>query len=707
MVAAEPGILLSDILDRIEGVTNGTVFGLIARKKVYVDLRVAWLGEPERVRIYRDKTTASFFERLSEAQVKDDNITPRVTDLVPDSPLLFNNARLKIIFVGRTDITLRREDGGHVHFSNTDFEQFMRDGRVTGFMMRPEIQRISNVYEIAKRIETEEEMAETLRRLDIVRRRRAGEKLTGKVGVTDRTMRNWQKSYDLAEAEHGNGALGLVPQHGKKGNRKERFGERLKSFVLEAIQTEFVNVRKKTKTLIFGAFVNLCERNGIPKPPTYKTFIKVIKKLRNAAMVKETDGSKIAYQIEEFLERSDPDMPIHGDRPWEYVHIDHTELDLELLHSETFKNMGKAWVTLMIDACSRRVLAYYLTFDPPSYRSLLGVMRECVQRNGRLPECVIVDQGKDLKSIYFEKLLARYKCSKIERPPSKPRFGSIIERSNDTTNKQLIHNLLGNTKIMKNARQVTKEVNPKNLAVWNLPMLDEKLASYFYEEYDNRQHSALGMSPREAYEARMKRFDMPKPEIKYDDNFIKETLPRPRKGTAQIAPQRGIKVNGHWYSCDKFRNPELHKTRVQVRYDPFNMAIVYAQVGKVWEVCLAPLRLYSLLKNRSEREMKLIFEEERQKYRAYGRIFNERAKEMALKQASVEANEKVEEQRKRDDELRKTAKSRGNCHSAVSQLSQPVADHKPQDGTQQEEKDQTSKRCAQPRVFGSAKRAAS
>ena len=72
--------------------------------------------------------------------------------------------------------------------------------------------------------------------------------------------------------------------------------------------------------------------------------------------------------------------PRHGSRPFEIVHIDHTELDIEVCSSSTGELLGKPWVTFMMDAYSRRLLAVYLTFDPPSYRSVMMVLRICVQR---------------------------------------------------------------------------------------------------------------------------------------------------------------------------------------------------------------------------------------------------------------------------------------------------------------------------------------
>ena len=64
-----------------------------------------------------------------------------------------------------------------------------------------------------------------------------------------------------------------------------------------------------------------------------------------------------------------------------------------------------------------------------------------------------------------------------------------------TTNTQFVYNLLGNTQIMRNVRQVTKSVNPKELAVWPLSPFVEQLCRYLYEIYDTNIHPALGESP--------------------------------------------------------------------------------------------------------------------------------------------------------------------------------------------------------------------
>lgn len=184
-------------------------------------------------------------------------------------------------------------------------------------------------------------------------------------------------------------------------------------------------------------------------------------------------GHRAAYQHGPFHLELDLKTPRHGDRPFEICHVDHTLLDIELTDTSGKHALGRPWLTLMMDAFSRRVVAAHVDFEEPSYRSCMMVLRECVRRHNRLPQCLVVDGGPEFRSTYFEALLARYECTKKTRPPAKARFGSVVERMFGTANTQFVYNLLGNTQITRNVRQVTKSVDPKRLAVWPLaPFVD-------------------------------------------------------------------------------------------------------------------------------------------------------------------------------------------------------------------------------------------
>jgi len=229
------------------------------------------------------------------------------------------------------------------------------------------------------------------------------------------------------------------------------------------------------------------------------------------------------------------------------------------------------------------------------------VLRECVRRYERLPQILVVDGGKEFDSIYFETLLARCEVTKKTRPPAKARFGSTCERLFGTANKQLLHNLLGNTQAARSPRLMTKPVDPRTHAAWTFRQLQEVLTEYAYEVYDTLDHPALGQSPREAFEGAVAQTgNRAHRRIAYDRDFLIFTLPTTRKGMAAIVPGRGMKINHIYYWSEHFRNPAWDAQPVPVRYDPFDIGTAYAFVDRQWVECHS--EYYPVLHGHSERE---------------------------------------------------------------------------------------------------------
>lgn len=335
----------------------------------------------------------------------------------------------------------------------------------------------------------------------------------------------------------------------------------------------------------------------------------------------------------------------------------------------TGRNLGRPWLTLLIDAYSRRIMSVYLTFDPPSYRSCMMALRSCVQRFGRFPQAVVVDGGKEFHSIYFDTLLARYHCIKKTRPGGKPRFGSVIERLFGTTNTEFVYNLLGNTQASKQPRQLTKAVDPKQLAVWTLADLYTYLSEWAYSVYDNLEHDSLGTTPLQVYTDTLERTgEREHRHIAYNEDFLMATRPSTPKGTALIQPGAGIKVNYLYYWNDAFRNPGVEKTKVPVRYDPFDMGVAYAYLEGRWVKCIS--QYYSTFVGRTEREVLLAAEEIRQKDKRNSVSTNISAKRLADFIASAQEHETLLLQRLRDLEAKSVLENLTSHLDEVSSLTQ-------------------------------------
>jgi len=322
-------------------------------------------------------------------------------------------------------------------------------------------------------------------------------------------------------------------------------------------------------------------------------------------------------------------------------------------------------VTFLTDAFSRRLLAVYLTFDPPSYRSCMMTLRECVSRYGRLPQTLIVDGGPDFRSTYFETLVTYYGCEKKTRPGAKPRYGSVIERLFGTANTQFVHNLTGNTQIMKQVRQVTKSIAPREQAVWTLGDLYAYLCIWAYEVYDQQIHPALGMSPREAFTMGIARGGA-REHLKalYDDDFRYVSLASTRKKTAQIKRGRGVKINYVYYHAKAFDAREVENKQVPVRYDPFDLGTAYAYVQGRW--VQARSEHYLQLRGHTERELQLASAELHKQHRNHSRDAAITAKRLADFLVDLESHETILKQHWHDAEARDVFAQMEDSYARVS-----------------------------------------
>jgi len=416
------------------------------------------------------------------------------------------------------------------------------------------------------------------------------------------------------------------------------------------LEKDYETLKQKTQYASWRTLRLACERQGVVSP-SFKTFSIAVRQRPGFEQTLKRKGSRAAYQLDPFYWELEQSTPRHGDRPFEIVHIDHTQMDVWSVCAQTGRPLGRPWLTLMTDAFSRRILSIYMTFDPPSYRSCMMVLRECVRRHSRFPQTIVVDGGREFQSGYFESLLARYECTKKCRPPAKARFGSTCERLFGTTNKQLIHNLQGNTQISRQVRQVTKGIDPESQAIWPLKELHQRLVEYAYEIYDTIDHPALGQSPRAAMDDGFLRSGMRLHRIvPYNQEFHIFTLPTTRRGTAQVCLGRGVKIHYLYYWCEAFRDPSVENTKVAVRYDPFDAGTAYAFVNNQWAECHS--EYYTKFQSHSERELQLVTEELHRRRKNHSGQACITAKKLAEFLESVENDEKILAQRLSDLETR-------------------------------------------------------
>ncbi|WP_241747216.1 TnsA endonuclease N-terminal domain-containing protein [Lysinibacillus sphaericus] len=643
LIAEKPGISLERLLNMNLDFSADDIYHLLAQNEIYADIKETLITDFDKFSIYLNKESANAFYNMANANVKD-TLNISALNIYPLQPLLWSAEPCTILSISESSISIMNGEQ-EVKIPHVLFEKLYQEGTIKPLNdTNNESTTSEKVIDIILSA-SPKSLEEANRKYCVLQNHWNGISLE-ELKVSPRTFRDWVKKYKDAQSQFGNGFVGLLNKRNNQGNRERKLSPEIIELMDEYIKEKYENPRSSNLNSIYKRFYKECIDRGWT-PPSNVTFWQASKKRSIHVQTEKRKGPKAAYDTEKFYFEIQTTTPRHGDFPYQICHLDHTELDIELICSDTHENLGRPWLSLLIDAYSRRVLAFYLTFDPPSYRSCMMVLRECVKRNSRLPKMLVVDGGKEFHSVYFDTLLAKYNVTKAQRPGAKPKFGSVCERMFGTTNTEFIHNLLGNTQIMKKVREVTKKFNPKHNAIWTFESLHEMMDEWCYQIYDQQIHLTLGTSPRNFYENRL--YKTGKREhtfIRYDELFEIMTLPSTSKQKAKIQPGRGVRINNIYYWGDMLDHPELEGQSVFVRYDPFDMSTAYAYVNKYW----IKLRSenFMLFENRTEKEIQMATIELRKRMKNAGKAVEITGKIIANFLDSAESKEVLQIQHLKD-----------------------------------------------------------
>ena len=565
-LAQEAVLYLAELYEKAE-CRPDDVFKLIADGLLIADFDGASLAEPNRFRVFRDHAVRDF-ENARHAKPAREPVSG-VFDLQVGQRLKYNHVPYTVSLVGQHQVVLTDEKGSPIE---------VMIGTLSALAGNL-VQETKNEADIQPSAESLSDFTEDELRTAITRQCGISTKM-----LPGRTLRRLLKKVTLARAAGTDELVALIPRTRDRGNRSSRLTLEQNNLIDQVIREEHLSSRSPNKRSCYRKLLDLAAQKGI-KAPSYPTLINRIKALPQSVSDRARQGKRVAYQNADFITVLYAETPIHGSRPFQYVHMDHTQLDIELVCSRTGKNLGRPWLSLAIDAFTRRILGFYLSFDPPSYRSNMMLLRDIVRRHHRLPQMIVVDNGADFRCENFELFAKLMGIHLRYRPAGQPRFGAVLERLFGSLHSEYIHNLAGNTKATKVIRQTTGKFLPSRLAEWHLEALFYGIQYWAMEYYDQHDHPALDLTPREAFARGMAQSGERNHRIvTLSKDFMILTCPFvDRRGSRKVDRQRGIKVNDrYYYWCPEFKDPKIAGQRVPVRYDPWDASTVYVQINKRW-----------------------------------------------------------------------------------------------------------------------------
>lgn len=179
--------------------------------------------------------------------------------------------------------------------------------------------------------------------------------------------------------------------------------------------------------------------------------------------------------------------------------IDHNRVDvlvrdMRSVKYQTASKEVRPWLTIVIDAASRRVIAYMLSYDQPNRHTVASVIRKALlAARGGIPQSIWVDNGKDLVSSHVSQLVEALEIELHICDPGQPQQRAILERFFGVLNSRLWSRLPGY--VSSN----TVDRNPTVKAELTIQDIEAALEAEL-ANYNAEAHTSLDMSPNDFWD---------------------------------------------------------------------------------------------------------------------------------------------------------------------------------------------------------------
>ncbi|KQP17050.1 hypothetical protein ASF45_27925 [Pseudorhodoferax sp. Leaf265] len=581
------------------GFSSDDVFKAIVGKYVYVDLTTQLVDQTRDLVVFSDRPTYEAHRRIEVADLEKPLPVPGRAWIRAGGQLTFDGVDYTVVLVGERDVVMRQNGQAETTTMPLEALKLLFEA---GKVQTDALTAKSDVKQLADYSQDEIDRAlDRLKALDDPENS----------AYSPRQLAHFRTL--IAHADNQLDALiALIDKCSQRGNFTPRHSERSVELMHEAIDDFYNDKTKPTKKAAFLVYLAKCDdamNAGEPAFTTisYKRFCEVCTERED---VVAREGKKAGYQASRIVGSLDNSAPVHGVRPFEVVHIDHTIATLATV-SPNGVSLGKPTLTIAIDACTTQVRGVISSYDPPSAKTVLLILRDIIRRYGRVMRVLVLDNGKEFHSFELTFFCKLFGIEIRYRSPGQPRGGSLVERAFGAIETELIAQLEGNTRQMRDPRLVTKEVNPFNNPVWTLPAFHRATEHFLFVVKPNQVAPALGMAPLQYEEEMLKRTgERVHMFVKFDENVMLLTSPHASRRMHVVCPRRGVWCNGLWYQHPEFKKLK-RKSKAEVRVEPWLHRLIYVHINGRWVGATACNARW--LGNKTRREVEIALREERKK----------------------------------------------------------------------------------------------
>ena len=405
--------------------------------------------------------------------------------------------------------------------------------------------------------------------------RKEARRLGNALGVSARTVCRWLRRY-----RHAGDITGLMPRPRGVQSGQRTLDPAVDAIIRFAVAGKLKSTGNCSVRSVYEPIRGDCEAIGKPVPAR-GTVLGRIKALKADPQCLPPEVAQ-EVRSRRRLVRGSAEAPHALSR----VEIDHTLVDTHIVDSRDRGPLGRPWLTIAMDVCTRVIMGFVLTLEAPSRLSVALCLRHAIypkeqwlERVGARgpwpvygrPRLIYTDNGAEFRSPSFRMGCKRQHIENGYRPVRTPRFGGSIERLIGTFMRRM-RLIPGNT---FNEILGKRSPFPAQEAVLTL----EDLERWFAHEitaYHHERHRTLGMTPLAAWEAawRTPHGIVVPPHPADPHTLFTDLLPH---------ALRAIKPVGIDWHCLRYRSDAVAPyvdpdTKRVIRFDPRDISSVWLEL---------------------------------------------------------------------------------------------------------------------------------
>ncbi|MBB5693575.1 DDE-type integrase/transposase/recombinase [Muricoccus pecuniae] len=380
----------------------------------------------------------------------------------------------------------------------------------------------------------------------------------------------------------------LVFAEHNRGNKKARLEAVVADIVRDKILFCYLTPQRHFVATVHDAVVGECRRRGIPdnQAPCQETVRRWVRKLSPYAVLKARHGKRAA----DLAFGASGVAPVPA-RPGEVYEVDAHRIDLIIIDGRTGAPLGRPWITVAVDRCTRCIVGFHVHLEPPSSLTIAGCLRNAIAPKlyvsskwpqlgadwpcWGVPVMVVLDNAFENKADFLKEAAAELGFTLFWTKPDTPEWKAVIERWFGTLETGFIRRIPGAT---GNSPDDRGDYAAERMACATLEDVDELAHRYVVTVYNRSHHRGINDVPDRLWREHTAEWEVRAPlDIASLDALLAYVFWR-------VPSNKGIELLGlHYNDRHDHRILELIRTRpgsprkmtLKIRMDPTDLEFIW------------------------------------------------------------------------------------------------------------------------------------